>query len=41
MKLFDFAWFNNFHASIDELKSLAMREDWDYKKNPIGKNPIL
>ncbi len=41
MQLFEYSWFTNFHASIDELKSIAMQEDWDYKKNPIGKNPIL
>jgi len=41
MKLFEYAWFNNFHSSIEELKSIAMKEDWDYKKHPIGKNPIL
>lgn len=32
---------SDFHGSIEELKSIAMKEDWDYKKNPIGKNPIL
>ena len=41
MKLFEFAWFPNFDASIEDLKSIAMDEDWDYKKKPIGKNPIL
>lgn len=41
MKLFDYGWFKDFHGCIEELKSMAMKEDWDYKKNPIGKNPIL
>lgn len=41
MLLFDFAWFMDFHAKIEELKNLAMPEDWDYKKNPLGTNPIL
>ena len=41
MKLFDYTWFSDFHGSIEELKSIEMKEDWDYKKNPIGKNPIL
>ena len=41
MKLFDYTWFSDFHGAIEELKSIAMKEDWDYKKNPIGKNPIL
>lgn len=41
MELFNYAWFRDFHGSIDDLKEIAMREDWDYKKNPIGKNPIL
>lgn len=41
MKLFDYAWFIDFHGAIEDLKNVAMREDWDYKSNPIGKNPIL
>lgn len=41
MKLFDYAWFNDFHGYVDNLKNLAMKEDWDYKRNPLGKNPIL
>lgn len=41
MKLYDYAWFTDFHSAINDLKSMAMKEDWDYKKNPIGKNPIL
>lgn len=41
MQLFKYTWFNDFHASIEELKNIAMKEDWDYKNNPIGKNPIL
>lgn len=41
MKLFEYAWFPDFHNSIEELKGIAMNEDWDYKKNPLGKNPIL
>ena len=39
--LFDFAWFMDFHAKIEELKNLAMPEDWDYKTKPLGSNPIL
>ena len=34
MKLFDYAWFQNFHASIEDLKNIAMEENWDYKKSP-------
>lgn len=41
MLLFDFAWFQDFHGKIGELKALAMPEDWDYKTNPLGTNPIL
>lgn len=41
MKLFDYVWFKDFHSSIEELKNTAMKEDWDYKKGPLGKNPIL
>ena len=41
MKLFDYAWFQNYHASIEDLKNIAMEENWDYKKCPLGKNPIL
>ena len=41
MRLFDYAWFQNFHAAIEELKGIAMYENWDYKKCPLGRNPIL
>lgn len=41
MKLFDYAWFVDFHKFIEDLKELAMKEDWDYKNSPIGRNPIL
>ncbi len=41
MKLYEFAWFQNFHTAIVDLKSLAMEENWDYKNNPMGQNPIL
>ena len=41
MKLFEYAWFTDFHGTIEDLKLLAMKEDWDYKNSPIGKNPIL
>ena len=41
MKLFEFAWFVNFHSAVEDLKGLAMEEAWDYKNHPCGKNPIL
>ena len=41
VKLFEYAWFIDFHEAIEDLKSMAMAEDWDYKNSPIGKNPIL
>lgn len=41
MELFDYVWIPNFFDQIRDLKNLAMNEDWDYKKNPTGKNPIL
>ena len=41
MRLFEFSWFQNFHSSIEDLKSIAMTENWDYKNKPMGKNPIL
>lgn len=41
MALFDYAWIPNFYDRIRELKDLAMTEEWDYKKNPSGKEPIL
>lgn len=41
MTLFDYAWIANFYGRIEELKSMAMDENWDYKKHPTGKNPIL
>ena len=37
MKLFEYTWFTDFHGAIEDLKSIAMKEDWDYKNNPIGK----
>lgn len=40
-RLFDFAWVKNFDYSLEELKNLAMPEEWDYKINPTGKLPIL
>jgi hypothetical protein len=39
--LYDFAWFPDFQISIEELKKLAMTEDWDYKLTSTGKLPIL
>lgn len=39
--LFDYAWFNDFDNSIEELRKLAMNEDWDYKLKPTGKLSIL
>ena len=36
MKLFEYTWFTDFHGAIEDLKSIAMKEDWDYKNNPIG-----
>lgn len=41
MKLFEYAWFRDYPKSIGELKNIAMEENWDYKKDPTGKNPIL
>jgi hypothetical protein len=41
MALFQFSWFPDFYKSIDELKTISMNENWDYTKNPTGKNPIL
>lgn len=41
MELFDFAWFTDFYERIKDLDTLVMKEDWDYKKKPTGKNPIL
>lgn len=39
--LFEYAWFPNFFDRVEELKLMAMEEDWDNKKNPTGKYPIL
>lgn len=41
MSLFKFSWFPDFAQSIEELKDLAMAENWDYSSNPTGKHPIL
>ena len=39
--LYDFAWFEDFQKSVEELKNLAMNEDWNYKYSPTRKCPIL
>lgn len=41
MRLFDYSWFLNFNQSIEELKNLAMAENWDYSSAPTGRHPIL
>lgn len=41
MTLFDYAWIPNFFDKIKELKDMAMEEEWDYRKHPSGKEPIL
>lgn len=41
MTLFEYAWIPEFFDRIKELKALAMKEEWDYKKHPSGKEPIL
>lgn len=41
MALFQYSWFPDFAKSVDELKTLAMTENWDYNKHPTGRNPIL
>lgn len=43
LSLFNFAWFNNFTLSLQELAALAMPENWDYISSPVptGNYPIL
>ena len=41
MTLFEYAWIPDFYEKIRELKEMAMKEEWDYKKHPSGKEPIL
>ncbi|MDR2087417.1 MAG: DUF3825 domain-containing protein [Dysgonamonadaceae bacterium] len=41
MSLFRFSWFPDFAQSIEELKNMAMSENWDYNCNPTGRHPIL
>lgn len=41
MSLFKYAWFPDFLQSVEELKNLAMAEEWDYSNNPTGRHPIL
>ncbi|MCS2523173.1 hypothetical protein NXV02_03355 [Bacteroides ovatus] len=41
MKLLEYAWFKDIQTCIEELKELAMGEDWDYKKKPTGKKSNL
>ena len=39
--LFNNIWIKDFRQSINELKILAIQEDWDYKTEPTGCLPIL
>lgn len=41
MDLLNYAWFPDFFEKIKDLETIVMDEDWDYKKAPTGKNPIL
>lgn len=41
MELLNYAWFPDFFGKIKDLETTVMTEDWDYKKAPTGKNPIL
>ena len=41
MKLLEYAWFKDIQTCIEELKELAMGEDWDYKKKQNVKKPKL
>lgn len=41
MELLKYAWFSDFFEKIKDLETLIMKEDWDYKTTPTGKNPIL
>lgn len=41
LPLFGFAWFNNFRQSLQDLATMAMNEEWDYKNAPTGNFPIL
>lgn len=41
MELLNYAWFPDFFGKIKDLETIVMNEDWDYKKKPTGKNPIL
>ncbi len=41
MALFQFTWIPDFYKSIEELKNLAMKENWDYIVKPTSKSPVL
>ncbi len=41
MRLFEFSWIPDFKNSINELKNLAMNENWDNSIAPTGESPIL
>lgn len=41
MGLFKFSWFPDFGQSVEEIKELAMDENWDYNNSPTGRHPIL
>ncbi len=36
-----FAEFEDFNDDLTQLQALAEHEDWDYIKNPTGRNPVL
>lgn len=37
VKLFEYAWFIDFHEAIEDLKSMAMEEDWTIRIVLSGK----
>ncbi|MCI0448616.1 MAG: DUF3825 domain-containing protein [Chlorobi bacterium] len=39
--LFQFAWFPDFDKALNELKALAVPENWDFSPNPAIPNKIL
>lgn len=39
--LFQFAWFRDFNAVLEDLRSLASEENWEYQNPPSRRNIIL
>ncbi|MEM0998978.1 MAG: DUF3825 domain-containing protein [Bacteroidota bacterium] len=39
--LFQFSWFSNFRQTLEDLRNLAVSEDWEYQRSKAQRNAIL